>query len=91
MTQYGIDAAGADGPSLVLPYARRGFGESALPDGERVGILFNYDTRGNPVVGKAFDLNNPAQLNDYNQFKSAFIKADYTLRERGNPPLIPCR
>ena len=68
MTQQGLNEVAAGGPkTAVLYYARKGFTEATLPDGERIGVEFNLDPNSYAYFARSYDLNNPADLETYNE------------------------
>ena len=68
MTQQSLNAVAAGGPrTAVLYYARKGFTEAPLRDGERIGVEFNLDPNGWAYFERAYDLNNPSDLEAYNE------------------------
>jgi hypothetical protein len=75
MTQQGLNAVAAGGPrTAVLYYARKGFTEAPLPDGERIGVEFNLDPNGWAYFERSYDLNNPDELELYNENLNAEIQ-----------------
>ena len=75
MTQQGLNAVAAGGPrTAVLYYARKGFTEATLPDGERIGVEFNLDPNSYAYFARSYDLNNPADLETYNENFNADVQ-----------------
>jgi hypothetical protein len=70
MTQQGMGAVAAEGPRTKLYYARKGFTEATLTNGEHIGIEYTLDPNGYAYImdprTNAYDLNNRDDLQRWN-------------------------
>ncbi len=76
MTQQGVNEVAAQPIGNPLYYSRKGFTQATLADGEHIGIEYNLDANGYAYImdpnTSVYDLNNPSELQRWNQNVNAW-------------------